>query len=187
MAYYKEIVTKAVIGKGKKATKEEYTITPSEKPDEVLGCWITNHKFNGAMSGMDTIINGSFDINVWYSYDNNQKTGVVSNNYTYKNKMNVNVNDNALVTKDREVIVECLSDPSVLDVKIDGDNILFTTKKEMGIEIVGDTKIKVNAEESYDDYDEILDDNIIDDAINDIDLEVEENYINEENSTNEEE
>lgn len=187
MAYYKEIVTKAVIGKGKKATKEEYTITPEFKPDEVLGCWITNHNFKGSMNQDDIIVNGSFDINIWYSYDNNQKTGVVSNNYTYKNKMNVHINDNALVTKDREIIVDALSDPSVLDVKIDGDNIVFTTKKEMGIEVVGDTKIKVNAEDTYDDYDEILDDDLIDNAINDIDLEVEENYINEEKNTNEEE
>ena len=50
MAYYKEIVTKAVIGKGKKATKEEYTITPEFKiyspnvdSDEIL--YITNTDF----------------------------------------------------------------------------------------------------------------------------------------------
>ncbi len=31
MAYYKEIVTKAVIGKGKKTKKEDYVIETNEK------------------------------------------------------------------------------------------------------------------------------------------------------------
>ena len=62
MAYFKEIVTKAVVGKGKKATTSRYTIKPAEKPNTVLGCWIINHRFNGAMSGGDTYVNGSFDV-----------------------------------------------------------------------------------------------------------------------------
>ena len=177
MAYYKEIVTKAVIGKGKKTTKEEYSIKPENKPDTVLGCWITNHEFKGALLKEDIIINGSFDINVWYSYDDNKKTGVVSNSYNYKNKMNVNISANARLNNETEVIVNALSDPSVLDVRIDGDDILFETSKEMGVEVVGNTKIKVSAEDGYDDYEEIMDEEEIDNIINDIDTSVNENYI----------
>ena len=61
MAYFKEIVTKAVVGKGKKATTNKYTIKPAEKPNTVLGCWIINNRFNGVMSGGNTYVNGS-----WY-------------------------------------------------------------------------------------------------------------------------
>lgn len=43
MAAYKEIVTKAIIGKGKKYFKNDYTLTPEEKPSTILGCWIINH------------------------------------------------------------------------------------------------------------------------------------------------
>ena len=43
MALYKEIVTKTIIGKGKKYFKNNYTITPSDKPTTVLGCWVINH------------------------------------------------------------------------------------------------------------------------------------------------
>ena len=42
-----------------------------------------------------------------------------------------------------------LSDPNVVDVKIVGDNIDFTVRKEMGIELVGDTKIRVNVEDDF--------------------------------------
>lgn len=43
MALYKEIVTKAVIGKGKKYFKNSYTLTPTDQPTTVLGCWVINH------------------------------------------------------------------------------------------------------------------------------------------------
>ena len=43
MPLYKEIVTKAVIGKGKKYFKNNYVIKPKEKPTTVLCCWVINH------------------------------------------------------------------------------------------------------------------------------------------------
>ena len=45
MANFKEIVTKAVIGKGKKYYKNSYTITTDNEPTTVLGCWVINHVF----------------------------------------------------------------------------------------------------------------------------------------------
>ena len=43
MAEYKEIVTKAVIAKGKKSTSNKYTLEPEEIPNTILGCWVINH------------------------------------------------------------------------------------------------------------------------------------------------
>lgn len=43
MANYKEIVTKAVIGKGKKKFITKSEITPEVVPTTVLGCWVINH------------------------------------------------------------------------------------------------------------------------------------------------
>lgn len=43
MAAYKEIVTKAIIGKGKKFFKNSYTIETGSQPTTVLGCWVINH------------------------------------------------------------------------------------------------------------------------------------------------
>lgn len=40
---YKEIVTKAVVGKGKKYFKNNYTMTVEWAPSTVLGCWVINH------------------------------------------------------------------------------------------------------------------------------------------------
>ncbi len=43
MSLYKEIVTKAVIGKGKKYFKDNYTINTENTPTTILGCWVINH------------------------------------------------------------------------------------------------------------------------------------------------
>ena len=44
---YKEIVTKAVIGKGKKKYKDTYQVAVEQTPSTILGCWIINHNFQG--------------------------------------------------------------------------------------------------------------------------------------------
>jgi spore coat protein E len=43
MSNYKEIVTKAVIGKGKKYFKNKYSVKSEVVPSTILGCWIINH------------------------------------------------------------------------------------------------------------------------------------------------
>ena len=56
-----------------------------------------------------------------------------------------------------EVLVKSLKQPTVADVKIDNGVVNLSIDKELGIEIVGNTKIKVPVETLDDDY-EILED-----------------------------
>lgn len=186
MAYFKEIVTKAVVGKGKKATTQKYTIVPDQAPNTVLGCWIINHKFNGSMANRDIYVNGSYDVNVWYSYDNDTKTGVCTGTFSYSDKMNVPINNNASLTNNSEVIVSSLSDPNVVDVGVENGAIKFDVRKEMGIEVVGDTKIRVNVEDNFEDYVEIVDEDDMGDVMNEIDTQIKEDYLEESSPQNEE-
>lgn len=43
MPNYREIVTKAVIGKGKKTFTSTNSVTVENKPSTILGCWVINH------------------------------------------------------------------------------------------------------------------------------------------------
>ncbi len=43
MSNFREIVTKAVIGKAKKTSGNKFNLTPEERPDTVLGCWVINN------------------------------------------------------------------------------------------------------------------------------------------------
>lgn len=162
MASYKEIVTKAVIGKGKKFFKNNYTIEAETKPSTVLGCWVINHKFKGYKSGEKIGVDGSYDVNIWYSYDNDSKTTVVNKQIKYNEVFNVKTKSDADLTGDTDIIVRTLKQPTCSKVDITGDgNITFDIEKELGVEVVGETKMKIaieDDEEPWDDLDEVSDD-----------------------------
>lgn len=177
MAIYKEIVTKAVIGKGKKTSNTICNVTPEVTPDTVLGCWVINHEFNGANNGGSARVNGGFDVNVWYSYDNNTKTSVATNHFDYSENMNLHLKNDSKLTNNSEIIVRSLKQPTVTDVKIENGVVNMNVEKELGIEIVGDTKVKVSVEEEEDEY-EIIEDEVTSEDIDTIDSEVDEEYLN---------
>ena len=167
---YKEIVTKAVIAKGKKNSTNNYTLQTEETPNTILGCWVINHTFNGTNLGNKVLVNGNFDVNVWYSYDNDSKTAVSTQKFSYTDTMKMNVDE---ASGSNEVIVKSIQQPTVSDVSIKDGIVNLTITKELGIEIVGDTKIKVPVEELDDDYIELTDD---EDTIQSVDK-VDTNYL----------
>ena len=100
-------------------------------------------------------VNGSFDINVWYSYDHDSKTTVSTKSFTYNDEMKLkSISDASTIP---EVIVKSLKQPTVSDVSIDSGVVNLSVDKELGVEIVGDTKIKVPIEDTTDDYEIITD------------------------------
>ena len=167
---YKEIVTKAVIAKGKKNSTNIYTLQTEEMPNTILGCWVINHTFNGTNLGNKVLVNGNFDVNVWYSYDNDSKTAVSTQKFSYTDTMKMNVDE---ASGSNEVIVKSIQQPTVSDVSIKDGIVNLNITKELGIEIVGDTKIKVPVEELDDDYIELTDD---EDTIQSVDK-VDTNYL----------
>lgn len=162
MANYKEIVTKAVIGKAKKTNSMHFSFTPDENVDTVLGCWVINHNFSGNNQSGKVGVTGSFDVNVWYAYDNDTKTKVNSKKFGYNEILNVPLKDEATLTNTSEIIVRSLKQPTVTNVQVSDGNIVLDIEKELGVEIVGDTKIKVPVEDDFDDYEEIVDESEMD-------------------------
>ena len=55
-------------------------------------------------------------------------------------------------------MVRSLKQPTVTNVDINNGSIILDVEKELGVEIVGDTKIKVPVEDMEDDYEEMIDD-----------------------------
>ena len=171
---YKEIVTKTVIGKGKKEFKNEYSLEVERSVDTVLGCWIINHNLKGIKDGEYIKINGSYDVNIWYSYDTNTKTDVISKTTFYEEKVRVRVKNNTYVDDESQIIIRSLKNPTCVDVKSEGNVIKYTIYKELGIEIVGDEKIRIPISNSEDEYDVIIDE---DELNNEIDKSVNEDYL----------
>ena len=168
---YREIVTKAVIGKGKKKYNNSYDIHVDNIPTTILGCWIINHNFKAHEENDKIIIDGSCDANIWYSYDNDTKTMVANKTITYTEEEKALASNTTTGTKD--IIVRSLKQPTCISAKSEGNTIKLDIEKELGIEIVGDTKVKIA---SVDDEDDIWDEL---ESVNDIDK-INPNYIDEE-------
>ncbi len=177
MALYKEIVTKAIVGKGKKYFKNSYTLETEEQPTTVLGCWVINHKFKGYKSKDRIGVDGSYDVNIWYSYDNDSKTTVVNKKIDYNDLFNVKVRSNADLSGDTDIIVRTLSQPNCSKVEIGENGVInFDIEKELGVELVGETKMKIAIEEDEEPWEE-LDDDVTDEVLEEIDKDVKEDYI----------
>ena len=177
MANYREIVTKAVIAKGKKLFTTENKVNVENSPSTILGCGVINHNFNGVKSGDSIRINGSYDVNIWYSYDNDTKTQVIKETNNYSEV--VRLREREEETTNEEIIVRSLKQPSCVKVDIDGNNINYTIEKELGIELVGDIKMKVEANDDEDPWDEIVEEKQEDEEIDKKIDEVNEEFLQE--------
>ena len=86
-----------------------------------------------------------------------------------KTKLDVDFNDS-------EIIVRALKQPNCSNVDINDNTIKFNIDKELGIEVVGETKVKIAIEEDEDPWD-IIDDDFTDEEEKQIDEEVNEDYL----------
>ena len=102
---------------------------------------------------------------------------MVSRKIDYNVLLNVKTRDNVDLTGDTDIIVRSLKQPTCSKVNI-GENgsINFDIEKELGVEIVGETKMKIAIEEDEDPWDEI-DDEVTEDVEKEIENNVDENYI----------
>ena len=169
MSNYKEIVTKTIIGKGKKEYISNYEVETDIEPSTVLGCWIINHRFSGTNNQNEVFVNGSYDVNIWYSYDNDSKTSVTTKNISYNESMKLRVKDYDSLNNNNEIIVRSLKQPTIQNVKIKDGKVYLTINKELGVEIVGESKVKIAIEDDELPWDELYEEPNID--------EVDENYI----------
>ena len=173
MANYREIISKSVISKGKKTFKKDGVIEVSNKPKTVLGCWVINHQFTGIKQDNQISITGSYDVNIWYSYDNDTKTDVVKKTEKYTEV--VKMKDLRDEYDNTSVLVRSLSDPKCSDVLIDGNNLNYQVEFTLGLELVGDVKVKVEVLDNLDDYD-LIEEDKKEDLDKKID-EIDENYL----------
>lgn len=144
MGEYREIITKAVVAKGRKFTQSNHTISPKHNPTSILGCWIINHKYEAKKVDKTVEICGYYDINVWYSYNDNTKTEVVTERVEYKDVIKLKYRDKDCLD-DREVIARVIQQPNCCECVISpsGNKIIVHVEREFLVEVIGETKVCV--------------------------------------------
>ncbi|PLR94801.1 outer spore coat protein CotE [Bacillus sp. T33-2] len=173
MGDYREIITKAVVAKGRKFTQSNHTIRPGHQPSSILGCWVINHQYKAKKVGKTVEISGSYDINVWYSFDDNTKTEVTSDRATYTDVIKLKYRDHdSYEDHENEVIAQALQQPNCVEAVIspNGNRIIVHVDREFLTEVIGETKVvvRLSPEEYNNDDDEWGFDDIDDEEFEDL-------------------
>ncbi|ARK30920.1 outer spore coat protein CotE [Halalkalibacter krulwichiae] len=142
---YREIITKAVCGKGRKFSEATHTISPSHRPSSILGCWIINHKYSAEKKGDTVVVQGSYDINCWFSYNKNTKTDVATQTVTYSDAIPLSMQDTNILSDEMDVIARAIQQPNTLEATIseNGANVDVQVEREFLVECIGETKVAV--------------------------------------------
>ncbi|WP_100404407.1 outer spore coat protein CotE [Bacillus solitudinis] len=142
---YREIITKAVCGKGRKFSETMHHINPSHRPSSILGCWIINHKYSAEKKGDNVEVLGSYDINVWYSYNKNTKTDVATQTVTYTDVIPLSMKDEHVLSDEMDVMARAIQQPNTLEATIstNGANVDVQVEREFIVECIGETKVAV--------------------------------------------
>ncbi|MGM0873795.1 MAG: outer spore coat protein CotE [Bacillota bacterium] len=156
MSEFREIITKAVVAKGRLFSQCTHTISPSQKPASILGGWIINHNYDAQKNGRTVEVEGTYDINVWYSYNENTKTEVVTERVTYVDVIKLRYKDDNFIDDEHEVICKALQQPNCLEVTIspNGNKIIVQAEREHLAEVIGETKVCVHVSSNGCDDDE---------------------------------
>ncbi|MFD2616810.1 outer spore coat protein CotE [Terrilactibacillus laevilacticus] len=171
---YREIITKAICGRGKKFNQTAHAISPTHKPSSILGCWVINHKFKTSYQKDVVVVEGTYDINIWYSFNENSKTEVVSETVSYKDIVPLTLRDKKVISNKMDVTCKALQEPNCLEANIspNGSKIVAQVEREFLVEVIGETKVKVQVEDEglWEDTD-LEEDIDIEDSLKDLDSE----------------
>ena len=145
MKRLRQIVTRAVIAKGKKRTESKETLSPPNAPTSILGCWVINHHYQAKRIGKYVEVSGKYDVNVWYAYNNHSKTAVYTETVSYKDRIKLSFRDGEANDSD-DVKVRVLQQPNCIEAVITkhGDKIQVIVEREFIVEIIGETTVVIN-------------------------------------------
>jgi spore coat protein E len=178
----REIITKAVCGKGRRFSHVSHTVTPPFSPTSILGAWIINNQYEAVQSGDGVEVVGTYDINIWYSHDRNTKTDVAKETLSYVEVVPLTYLDKKHKPATAEVAAVATQEPNCVEASISssGDSVIIRVEREYQVELVAETKVcimvcdrgcddfgdkHVDFDHSTDDFED-LDANLFEDELN---------------------
>lgn len=164
----REIVTRAVVAKGKKVFNLVEKVKTKEKPYSILGCWIINHEFEASKINEVVKLDGEFEINIWFSTNNNTKTDIIRETITYKKDITTKTVVKNYLENTDDILARIIQHPTVTNAKITDDYVQVDITFEIIAEIIGETKMKVTVFKETENWEEEIDT---------LDMDINENFI----------
>lgn len=116
---YREIVAKTLTGKGKINQIIEKELFISNEISKTLGCWIINLKHEIIRENLDIFVKGSYDIQLWYALNNNQKSEVYNETIEFYEKVNMSYRDLKVIDNEIYTKVYVPKYPSCTSMELD--------------------------------------------------------------------
>ena len=156
----REIVTRAVVAKGKKVFNLTEQVKTQEKPYSILGCWIIYNEFEASKVDNIVKLDGEFEINIWYSTNGNTKTDILREVVTYKKEIETKQIIKDYLENSDDILARIIQHPTCTNARIFDDSVEVDITFEILAEIIGETKMKVTVfreENTWEDDVEVLD------------------------------
>ena len=166
----REIVTKAVVAKGKKVFNLTKKVKTTEKPYSILGCWIINHEFEATKINNTVKLDGEFEVNIWYSTKNNPKTDILREVITYKKEIETKTVVKEYLENSDDILARIVQHPTCTNAKILEDLVELDITFEIVAEIIGETKMRVTVFKETENWEE---------EVETLDMDINENFMEE--------
>ena len=140
----REILTKAVIGKGQRSFELNVSLPQTAiLPDRTLGAFITNHHMQVAKVGNDIELSGTYDLHCWYTHSGDTETNISKMTVEYGNRVELQnaLREHLLETDD--ILCEEVVAPYATNVRVEEGFIVADVLFEVGVEVIGETKMRV--------------------------------------------
>jgi spore coat protein E len=141
----REIISKAVCGRGRQFIQSALPFTPPHKPTTILGAWVINHQFEAVKSNDAVEVIGTYDLNLWYAYDGNKKTDVAKETFSYVQNVQLQHIDPHHRPATVEIIATAVQEPNCIEATISGRDgkVIVRIELEVQAEMVAETKLVV--------------------------------------------
>lgn len=151
MSEYREILAKAVVGRGNKNYITNHEIETEKEVSKTLGCWIINHQYIPYIIDDKTVkIEGSFDVHIWYAYDKDLETGLIKKTINYQEVLPFRMKPGEVIGINNELKGFMVKYPTCINMSLNENKINVVVEKEFTIDAIGETKLKVQVTRSGD-------------------------------------
>lgn len=141
---YREIVTKAVIGKGEISNEGEIIVNELSNVSKVLGCWIINHSYSSELVNGKVFAKGKYDVHVWYGYNNDSDTVIHKQTVDYNEEFSYKLKREEEINYNYDFVIRCVKYPTCTGLLLDENgNIVVKIEKKLSLDIIGEVKLRV--------------------------------------------
>ncbi len=151
---FREILTKAVVGKGRKSSITIHEILPEKAASRTLGCWIINSHATPYVKSDETIeVEGTYDIHIWYGCGEDQDTEIIKRTIDYKELIPFKIKPGERLGMNNDLKAFFVKYPVCTGLKLlENGKIEVVVEKELVVDAVGETKLKVQVTQGEEEW-----------------------------------